>query len=153
MFFVTFILLTGFYLGASNHSFEPDTLGYIYTKSMFLWIFETVVIKGAFYFLGLGSNQQSSPPFFELFSYTGYKFVPLCLVVLAQLLFGTLASYITLLISGGLFSLFFFQTIRSHCQSGNTLAEHIKEVSMNRKTITFVCSVSQIFIIWLLSCN
>lgn len=83
MFFVTFILLTGFYLGSSNHSFEPDTLGYIYTKSMFMWLFETTVLKGGFYFLGLGSNTQSSPPFFELLSYTGYKFVSLCFVVLA----------------------------------------------------------------------
>lgn len=108
MFFVTFILLTGFYLGSSNHSFEPDTLGYIYTKSMFLWLFETVILKGCFYFLGLGSNTQSSPPFFELLSYTGYKFVSLCFIVLAQMLFGTLASYAVLFVTGGLFCLFFF---------------------------------------------
>ena len=83
MFFVTFILLTGFYLGSSTHEFQPDTLGYIYTKSMFLWLLETVALKGCFYFLGLGSNTSTTPPFFELFSYTGYKFVPLCLIVIA----------------------------------------------------------------------
>lgn len=108
MFFVTFILLTGFYLGSSNHSLEPDTLGYIYTKSMFLWLLETIVLKGCFYFLGLGSNTQATPPFFELLSYTGYKFVPLCFIVLAQYLFGTLISYIVLFVTGGLFCVFFF---------------------------------------------
>jgi len=82
MFFVTFILLTGFYLGSSTHAFEPDTLGYIYTKSMFLWVFETLTIKGFFYFLGMNSSTASTP-FFELLSYTGYKFVPLCIVILA----------------------------------------------------------------------
>jgi hypothetical protein len=109
MFFVTFILLTGFYLGSSNnHSLEPDVLGYIYTKSMCLWLLETVALKGFFYFLSLGANAQTTPPFFELLSYTGYKFVPLCFIVIAQYLFGTLISYIVLLITGGLFSLFFF---------------------------------------------
>lgn len=107
MFFVTFILLTGFYLGSSTHTFEPDTLGYIYTKSMFLWVFETLTIKGFFYFLGMNSSTASTP-FFELLSYTGYKFVPLCIVVLAQLLFGTLASYGVLLVTGAFFALFFF---------------------------------------------
>ena len=132
--------------------FAPDTLWYVYTKTLFLWMIETSILKGAFYFLGLGSG-NTSPPFFELLSYTGYKFVCLCLIVIAQLLFGTLISYGVLFLTGGLFAFFFFQTIRYHCQTGNTLAEHIKEVSMNRKTLTFMFAGGQVFMIWLLSIN
>jgi hypothetical protein len=73
-----------------------------------MWLFESTILKGGFYFLGLGSNAQSSPPFFELLSYTGYKFVSLCFIVLAQFLFGTLVSYAVLFVTGGLFCLFFF---------------------------------------------
>ena len=98
-----------------------------------------------------GSNQ--SPPFLELLCYTGYKFVCLCFIVIAQLFFGTMISYIVLFVTGGFFALFFFQTLRVHCQNGNTLAEHIREVSMNRKTLTFVCALGQVFSMWLLSIN
>jgi hypothetical protein len=96
------------------YRFAPDVLGYIYTKSLFLWILETAILKGLFYFMGISGGSQS-PPFFELFSYTGYKFVCLCLIVLAELLFGTLISYAALFILGGLYALFFFMTIRMHC--------------------------------------
>ena len=133
--------------------FQPESLGYIYTKSMFLWIIETLVLKGAFYFLGIAGTSEQTPPFFELFSYTGYKFVSLCLIVIAQLVFGTLASYLVLFLTGGMFAFFFHQSLKMHCQVGNTLADHMKDSSMNRKTIIFVCSVGQIFIIWLLSIN
>eukprot|EP00347_Sterkiella_histriomuscorum_P003763 403363043 len=67
MSFVTFILITGFYLGNTS-GFDPEVLGYIYTKSMFLWLFETTIQKGCFYFLSFGN-----PSFFELLCYTGYK--------------------------------------------------------------------------------
>lgn len=68
---------------------------------------EAIILKGCFYFLGLGSGGYS-PPFLELLSYTGYKFVGLCIIVISQLLGGTLVSYIVLLVVGGLFALFFF---------------------------------------------
>ncbi len=112
-----------------------------------------MVLKGAFYFLGIAGSSEQTPPFFELFSYTGYKFVSLCLIVVAQLIFGTLASYLVLFLTGGMFALFFHQSLKMHCQVGNTLADHMKDSSMNRKTVIFVCSVGQIFTIWLLSIN
>jgi hypothetical protein len=111
---------------------------------------ETLLLKGAFHFLVISSQ---SPPFFELFSYTGYKFVCLCLIVLAELAFGTLISYVTLFILGAFFALFFNKTIRAHCQSGNTLAEYQNDVSFNKKTLNLVCSLGQIFTIWVLSIN
>jgi hypothetical protein len=82
-------------------------LGYVYSKSLFIWVLETILLKGCFYFLSLGGG-SSAPPFLELLCYTGYKFVGLCLIILSQLLFGNLISYVVLLITGGLFALFFF---------------------------------------------
>ena len=120
---------------------------------MFIWLIETLVLKGCFSFLGLAGATEQSPPFFELLSYTGYKFVSLCMIIIAQMAFGTLASYMVLLVTGGMFALFFHQTVKMHCQVGNTLADHMKDSSMNRKTMVFICSVGQIFTIWLLSLN
>jgi hypothetical protein len=94
--------------------FNPEALAYIFSKTLVLWILETVIIKGYFHFLGIVSEENNSPPFFELLSYTGYKFVCLCLVVVAQLFGGNLISYLVLFITGGLFAFFFFQTVSKH---------------------------------------
>lgn len=77
MSFVTFILITGY------HKADTEKIGVVYSKSIFLWIFEALVQKGLFICFGFGN-----PYFFELVAYTGYKFVVLCLVVLAQTLGG-----------------------------------------------------------------
>jgi len=78
MSFVTFILLTGLYLANTLAGFDPAVLGYIFTKSMFIWLFETTIMKGLFTIFNIGH-----PPFFELLAYTGYKFVVLCIIVFA----------------------------------------------------------------------
>ena len=153
MSFVTFILMTGFYLGnnvdntENKTGFDPGMLGYIYTKSMFIWIFETTLQKAVFYFFNIGN-----PPFFELLAYTGYKFVVLCLIVVSQLTLGNLASYFVMIFTGAMFSFFFFMTLKRF-SSANTLAEHIKDVSMNRKTFMLANSAMQFLLIWILSLN
>ena len=58
--------------------FDPEVLGYIYSKSLFIWIFEALMQKGVFYMFGIGEAA-----FFEMLSYTGYKFVALCMIVLS----------------------------------------------------------------------
>lgn len=102
MSFVTFILLTSFYL-AQTTGFDPEQIGYIYTKTIFIWIFETTIQKGLFYFMNI-----ANPPFFELLSYTGYKFVVVCLVVISQYLLGDMMSYGSMFVLGLLYCLFFF---------------------------------------------
>jgi hypothetical protein len=63
-----------------------------------------------------------------------------------------MASYFAMIFTGGMFVLFFYYTLRRF-QSANTLAEHIKEVSMNKKTLMLAFSVAQFLLIWLLSLN
>lgn len=134
-------------LSLSLNSFSPEIIGYIFSKSMFIWVFEAAIQKGVFYFLNI-----ANPPFLELLAYTGYKFVALCILVLCQMVLGSLASLIALGVIGALYALFFFQTLRRF-SSANTLADHIKEVSMNRKSFMLVNSCVQIALIWLLNFN
>jgi len=103
-------------------------LTYIYSKALFIWIFEAVLQKGLFYFLNIGN-----PSFGELVAYTGYKFVVLCPIAIAEPLVGYYGSYIVLGILGSIFALFFFKTIRRF-NTQSTLADHIGEVSLNRKS-------------------
>ena len=73
----------------------------------------------------------ANPPFLDLLSYTGYKYVALCLIVVADGFIGYTGSYIVFFIFGSFFALFFFQTLRRFSLT-NTLADHIRDVSMNR---------------------
>lgn len=115
---------------------------------MFFWFFESLILKGCFYFLGFGN-----PSFFEILSYTGYKFVNLVLIVIVQLTLGYTASYIAFGLLGLTFCLFFFKTM-GRFSSGNTLADHIKDGgSLNKKSFMLICSVLQVFMIWILSTN
>ena len=134
-----------------NFRFDPETLGYIFTKSAFFWLFETAIQKGFFYFFNFGN-----PPFFELLCYTGYKFVILCLIVIVQLIGGYLASYVAFGVLGLVYCLFFFKTL-GRFNSGNTLADHISLSSgggnFNKKTFMFINSIAQLFFILVLSYN
>ena len=94
----------------------------------------------------------ANPPFLDLLSYTGYKYVVLCLVIMADGFLGYSASYGVFFLFGALFAFFFYQTLRRFSLT-NTLADHIKEVSMNRQTFMIGNCALQIFIIWVLSYN
>ena len=151
MSFVTFILLLGCFKSADaqahDEKFDMESLLYVYSKSLFIWLFEAIVQKGAFMVLNI-----ANPAFLELLSYTGYKFVILCIVVTADGMIGYTASYVAFFMFGSLFALFFYQTLRRFSLQ-NTLADHIKDVSMNRKTFMLANCALQVLIIWLLSYN
>lgn len=61
----------------NNSFFDTEQYMYVNSKSLFIWFFEAVILKGCFMVL-----TNVSPTFLELLSYTGYKFVPLCLIVM-----------------------------------------------------------------------
>mmetsp|Transcript_35907 Transcript_35907/g.47245 ORF Transcript_35907/g.47245 Transcript_35907/m.47245 type:complete len:105 (-) Transcript_35907:122-436(-) len=103
-----------------------DKLFILQSFILFFWFMEALLLKGCFYFMNIGSLG-----YLELLCYTGYKFVALCLIAMADGLTGTMGSYAALAIFGGLFAWFFFSTLKRSV-STNTLADHIKQVSMNK---------------------
>lgn len=129
-----------------SYRFDPEMLGYIYSKSMFIWLFETTIQKGLFYFLNFGN-----PSFFELLCYTGYKFVNLSIIIVVQLSLGYIASYVAFFLTSLMYFVFFYKTM-SRFFSGNTLADHIGS-SFNKKTFFLVNSIVQVVLIWILSLN
>jgi len=67
-------------------------------------------------------------------------------------MFGYMISYGMMLVTGLLFMLFFYKTM-ARFGSNKTLAEHIKEVSLSRKSFLMLTCIAQILIIWVLSAN
>ena len=106
MSFVTFILITGFNLGQTD-KFNADKLTYVFSKTLFLWMFEATVLKGMFMCFNFGN-----PNWFELVAYTGYKFVILCLVMLAHIFGGLMVSYGVMAVFGSLFCYFYLCTLK-----------------------------------------
>lgn len=147
MAFVTFIVLVGLDQGLSDDKLDFENLAYVFSKSLFLWVFEACVQKLAFFFLNLGN-----PAFFELLAYTGYKFCILCPVISANFLAGYMASYIVLGLLGACFALFFFRTLRRFCNLSK-IGDHLSTVSMNKTTFLLANSAVQVVLIWLLSIN
>ena len=115
--------------------------------ALFMWLFETTVLKGDFYIMNIANMA-----FFELLAYTGYKYVILCIVVAAEGASGYYGSYAALGLFGGLYCFFLFMTLK-RCVSSNTLADHIKQVSMNKQTVLLLVCASQMLMLWLLSSN
>ena len=176
MSFVTFILITGYHQGQSSN-FKSEIIGTVFSKSLFLWLFESLCQKGMFMCFNFGN-----PDFFELVSYTGYKFVTLVIVMLGQVVggnevvcekqpktdeeneisndclankgYGYIASYILMGIFGSMYCYFFFCTLRRY-QTAHTLAEHARESShsLNKKTFQICNCGIQFILIWFLSYN
>ena len=123
---ITFIILCGAVQGFNKGEFNMQELFILQSFILFFWLFETLILKGCFYFMNIANLA-----YMELLSYTGYKFVALCFVVIVDGLTGTLGSYVALALNGALFAWFFFRTLKRSITS-NTLADHIKQVSMDK---------------------
>ena len=76
---------------------------YVQSKSLFIWLFEAVCQKGVFMCLNI-----ANPPFFDLLSYTGYKYVILCIIVIADGFLGYTLGYAAFFLFGALYALFFY---------------------------------------------
>ena len=54
MSFITFLLIVGLYHGG-NDDFDADNFSYVFSKSLFIWIFEACVQKGLFICFNFGN--------------------------------------------------------------------------------------------------
>lgn len=109
MAFITYILLCGFDAGlrsASSRSFSPEIIIQATWRCVALLAVEGCAAK-------VGLNLLSvSVPFLDVFSYAGYKFVPLCLNILARMLHPTLNVLLSLA-SSGMVAYFVLKTVAS----------------------------------------
>jgi len=105
-------------------------------------------MKGIFWIMGFVGN----PAYFEWVSYTGYKFVMLCPIVISHYFFGYWPSYAVLVALCLCFSRFFYMTLKQF-SGANTLQSHMTDSSLSRKTMTLAACGFQCAIIWLLTYN
>ena len=143
MAYVSYILLVGCTYGLSEEQFKFESLLVVQSWVLLLWLFETCLQKGCFYF-----STTANPPFFELMSYAGYKFVAACMIVIGDLLLGSLGSYIALVTFGALYVVFFYHTMDRFNKS-NKLRTMVNQV--NSKTLLLANCALQAFLLWVLT--
>jgi hypothetical protein len=90
MAFSTYILLVGFSNGQSN-KFTPEALVQAVYSCLIFQVFETLIFK-----FGLSTLLQVYLPFLDLYSYTGYKYVGLCVCMLSSMLGTTVYFLVSL---------------------------------------------------------
>lgn len=107
MSFVTYVLLCGLNTGIKGYGgqvFTPEVLVQTVWRCLLLQLAESVIIK-----LGVGVLSVSLP-FLEVFSYTGYKYVGLCIGVISQL-FGSTISTLASIYTTSMLAYFILKTL------------------------------------------
>jgi protein transport protein YIF1 len=117
MSFVTYIIIIGFLSGlntansdtttynyARNSRFSPEILGITASKGSVVIGLEVLFIKLGNYFM----NISVQVPFMDLISYTGYQFIPICIVLMIKFAFGLWIKFFVYLYC---FSAFGFFTV------------------------------------------
>jgi len=104
MAFMTYVLLSGLGKGLGSTGFTPDVIIQAIWRCLLLHLIETGLIK-------LGVSLMSVPlPFLDVFAYTGYKYVALCINVISRLLGGT-ASFVVSMYTASMLAYFILKTM------------------------------------------
>ncbi len=105
--FASYILLVGLAKGVGGAGFTPELLIQTVWRCLFLQLVETAIV---FILVGL---KHISPPFLDIFAYTGYKYVGLCLNVVARLMGFYFHLFVSLFISAmlGIFVIKSFRAV------------------------------------------
>ena len=101
---MTYVLLYGLGKGLGSNAFTPDLIIQAIWRCLLLHLLETGLIK-------FGVNLMSVPlPFLDIFSYTGYKYVALCINVISRLLGGTI-SFLVSMFTASMLAYFILKTM------------------------------------------
>jgi len=104
MSFISFVLLFGLCKGLGSAEFSPEILIQAIWRCFVVQLVEVGAIK-----IGL-SLMQVSLPFLDVFSYTGYKYVGLCVNTFARA-FGSTFSMICALYTTGMLAYFVLKSM------------------------------------------
>jgi hypothetical protein len=113
MSFVTYVLLYGLSKGLGSAAFSPDIIIQAIWRCLLLLLVESCLIK-------FSTNMLSVPlPFLDILSYTGYKFVPLCVNAFVRMINGTL-GFLTILLTSSMLAYFILKSMAAVVPPSNS---------------------------------
>jgi len=140
---VTYVLLCALCYGTSGN-FDPEVIPDVTTKCFVTQILEVLLIRFGFYMM------QAPVALLDLFSYTGYKYLGLCLNMVVGLLvghfgFGARGYYITFVWTATAASFFMLKTM------ANNIPMVTAATGPKREVMVFAFAASQFATMWFVS--
>jgi hypothetical protein len=102
MSFLTYVLLHGLYSGMGGSDFSPEVLITAIWRCLVLQLCEVAITMAGLSFI------NGSIPFLDVFAYTGYKYVGLCVGIVSRV-FGSLLSTAIGLYTSAMLAFFFIK--------------------------------------------
>lgn len=136
MAFASYILLVGLAKGVGGAGFTPELLLQTVWRCLFLQVVETFLL------VFIISFKQVSAPFLDMFSYTGYKYVGLCINAVFKL-FGFYFGLFSAVYTSTMLSLFVLHSFKSVIPSASTAGPP-------RHLVLLACMVLQFVVIFVL---
>lgn len=140
---ITYCLLCALTYGTSGQ-FNPEVIPDVTTKCFVTQVLEVLLIRFGFYMM------ETSVPFLDLFSYTGYKYLGLtinmlCGLLLGHLGYGTSGFYVTFLWTASAATFFMLKTM------ANNIPTETAAAGPKREIMVLVFAISQAVSMWFVS--
>jgi len=136
---ITYVIFCALLYGSSSgETFTPEVLINVFTKCLITQILEVMLIR-----LGVYTMQVSTTSTFDLFAYTGYKYLGLCVNMLVGLLgFGRNGYYIVFAYTASSISFFMLKTM------ANSIPKQTARAGPKRDLMVMVFAGSQFITMW-----
>ncbi|XP_016532440.1 protein YIF1B isoform X1 [Poecilia formosa] len=145
--FITYILVAGLALGTQNR-FSPELLG-VQASSALVWlIMEVLAVLLSLYLVTVNTDLTT----IDLLAFSGYKYVGMILGVVAGLLFGKLAYYLSLLWCCAAIFVFMIRTLRLKLLSEAAAEGKLVRGARNQLRMYLTMSIAAaqpVFMYWL----
>ncbi|XP_027901614.1 protein YIF1B isoform X2 [Xiphophorus couchianus] len=145
--FITYILVAGLALGTQNR-FSPELLG-VQASSALVWlIMEVLAVLLSLYLITVNTDLTT----IDLLAFSGYKYVGMILGVVAGLLFGKLAYYLSLLWCCAAIFVFMIRTLRLKLLSEAAAEGKLVRGARNQLRMYLTMSIAAaqpVFMYWL----
>jgi hypothetical protein len=137
---ITYVLLCAICYGGAGQ-FSPEVIPDVTTKCFLTQLLEVLAIRVGFYMM------QAPVAFLDLFSYTGYKYLGLCVNLLvgmmaSQLEYGTKAYYVSFCWTATAAAYFMLKTM------ANNIPLETSRSGPKRELVVVVIAAAQLATIW-----
>lgn len=145
--FITYVLVAGLALGTQN-KFSPELLG-VQASSAFVWlIMEVLAVLLSLYLVTANTDLST----IDLLAFSGYKYVGMIVGIVAGLLFGRAAYYLSLLWCCAAIFVFMIRTMRLKLLSEAAAEGRLVQGTRNQLRMYLTMSIAAaqpIFMYWL----
>lgn len=124
---LTYVLLAGISVGKSGN-FTPEALGTNLSSGMGWTCVEVIIVTFTMYLI----NVKSDMKWYDILSYLGYKFVPVCLILLSALLAPSL-YWVVFVCAAGSLSFFIHKTMSLKLSNPAVASEDYGQADIGQK--------------------